>query len=1828
MAIRIMFDAANNPEAPTVVLAQRNGDKLGQIDAQNISISDSFNDASEMSFKVYKELNGEECTLWDEITNFKLIYCVEWNEWFEITVELDETAETVKTVFATGLGWAELGQINLYNIEINTEDDIARDDYKEPTVLFDATNPEISLLNRITEKAPHYKITHVDGSIAKIQRTFSFDNTSIVDAFQDIADEIKCIFILKAETDGHTGELNRSIEVYDLQNHCGNCGHRWDSVEQDDICPKCGSEDIEPGYGDDTTIFITSDELADNIGFETDTDAVKNCFKLEGGDDLMTATIRNCNPNGTDYLWYFSDDMKHDMPKELVDKIDSYDKLYEYYQKEHVVMQSATGALNLYNQLVDKYRVFNEYLEKINVPIVGYPALMNAYYNTIDFNLYLTSSMMPSIETMETDANKELAKLNTANLSPVAVQNVDVISNATADNAILSMARLVVDTRFKIKINSSSLIKGSSTCTWTGSFTVTNYYDEEDTATGGNVVVSINENYVEFVKQKVEKQLSRDKIEGIDIIGLFEMEYSSFVNELRKYSLNRLKSFQGACQAVLDILIEQGIADKETWSSGDPNLYDDLYYPYLRKLNAINSEISLREQEISVIVGTKDADGDIVKYGLQNYLDEYRNEIHDALDFEKYIGEDLWLDFCAYRREDKYSNDNFISDALNNKELFDRAQEFIEIATQEIHKSAEQQHSISSSLKNLLLIDKFTPIIDSFSVGNWLRIMVDDTIYKLRLIGYSIDYDDIEDIDVEFSDVIKSKDSVSDIQSVLDQASSMATSYDSVKRQAADGKNTSNMVSGWVADGLDLTNMTIVGNAENQNIEWGERGLLAREYLPITDTYDDRQLKLINRGLYVTSDGWETARAGIGNFMFWNPKTKKNEEAYGVIADTIVGNIILSEEVGIYNKNNSITMDGNGFTLTTNADGTQSDNIFTIQKEVKDSHGNPSLNKLLYVDKDGNLTINGGVNIVNSYSEVHTINDLGDPDRILVETNTEIASIKADLSGLSSEYSQTKQTVSQLGIETQNLSSSLIQTASAIRAELSSSISTVNGNISDLSTKIEATAGQLRVEISSAVDAAGNAVDIANGSIKTVDVEYGISNSPTVAPTSWSTNSPQWQAGKYIWQRTKTTTPEGISSYSKAVCIQGAKGQDGIDGTNGKDGINGSSSYFHVAYANSADGSKDFSTTESANKQYIGTYADNTPNDSGDHTRYSWTLIKGADGKDGIAGTNGKDGKTYYLHIAYANSADGSQGFSTTNGTNKKYIGQCVNTTQADPNTHTSYTWSLFKGADGAQGIPGVSSYVHIKYSAIANPTLPSQISDTPNEYIGICTDNNEDDPADPGPYTWSKFEGRDGKNGIQGPAGKDGTSSYVHFAYSTTADGSGSFNVEPFDGAKYIGVLTNSTKEDSLTHTDYTWSLMKGADGTNGKNGDYISDIFEQYYLSTSATKQEGGSWSTTQPAWSSGHYIWTRSEIHWIKYSREGDPIAVTEYTEPVLAQAINGANENASYVRGFMEYDASGLTIGRYNTGTNDTVSKVKLASTGQLEVYNGNTEVAYFGSTARIGTTSGYNTYIDTNSVKIRYGTTALSEFGSSYARIGKSNGFNTYIDSNSVDIKSGSTVLSTFTGDSITLGANSKSRMILGSSGLDFYQQYNNGSLHALSISASGGDVPSLTIDNVCGGYFYLTSGQASVRISGREFRVYEQTGGEMFYLYGLNQQIKIFGNTLADWITSQGTSGIWRYRKYKSGKVELFATVSMTFKTYGENTKAVTFPTSITGFSSYEDYTVQLTLMSNSGSTNPDFDKIHIISRQMSASGFTIASWQEDMRASRGYRVAIHVFGW
>jgi hypothetical protein len=996
MAIKIKFDAAHNPQAPTIVLAKKNGDKLGQLNAKEIEVSDSLNDASEITFTVYKNIDGKKCTLWDEIVDFKLVYCVEWNMWFEITVELDESNEIQKTVFCTQLGQAELSQIMLYDIEINTEDDIARDDYKKPTVLYDEKEPENSLLNRIMEKAPHYSISYVDKTIAGIQRTFTFDDTSIYDAFQDIAEEIGCLFVFPSSSDEH-GNIQRVIDVYDLESNCRNtdCMYRGEFTK---VCPECGSTDIEEGYGDDTAIFITSDELTDDIQLTTDADAVKNCFKLEAGDDLMTAAIRSCNPNGTDYIWYISDDAKKDMPKEMVDKIALYDDEYEHYMYNKVkdgeerkpIAILDSESVKKYNKLVDKYNIYKTgeddvKIEKIDSDIYTYSDLMKAYYNTIDFDMYLEHTLMPKvILPTKTGAVEELKKIvdgfNSIKATGVAVNSIKYVSKQTADNAVLSMAKVFASSKYKIKVYSSELVDKSDYKTWQGIFELTNYSNEEDTARNENTIsVRISDDVENFIKQKVEKALAKGDEDDLSITGLFKLatgkydndgnliEKGAFEIELEKYSLKYLNTFYDSCRGALDILIEQGVPDGKTWSGGSSgsDLYSDLYLPYFTKYKAIESEMNLRQREVDTIAGVYKADGELVTYGMQNYIEDEINKIQKKLDFEDFMGKDLWLQFCAFRREDKYSNDNYISDGLDNAELFSKALEFIKVATKEIYKSAELQHSISASLKNLLTIKKFLPIVNDFQVGNWLRVMIDGELYKLRLTKCDIDYDDFDNISVEFSDAVKAKSNTRSIQEVLDQASSMATSYDAVQRQAEQGNSGKDMLNNWVKKGLSLTNMKIVSNAENQNITWDSHGLLCKEWLPIEEEYDDRQLKIINRGLYVTDNNWKTSRAGIGNFTFRNPESGKVEEHYGVIADTLVGSLVLSEKVGIYNENNSIKLDKNGLSIVIDANNAPAfENVIDIESRYKDpDSGKVTHTKLMYIDNSGNLVLNGSLTV-------------------------------------------------------------------------------------------------------------------------------------------------------------------------------------------------------------------------------------------------------------------------------------------------------------------------------------------------------------------------------------------------------------------------------------------------------------------------------------------------------------------------------------------------------------------------------------------------------------------------------------------------------------------------------------------------------------------------------------------------------------------------------------------------------------------------------------------------------------------------------------------------
>lgn len=955
---KLRMDTSGNVEDISFVLAKKNGEKLGNItNIIDITAKHSMKEASEFTFTAYKQMDDNIIKFWNDIKDFKLVWIPEWDMWYEIHVEVNEKDENVKKVSGISLGESELSQIMLYGIEINTETDIARDDYKIPTTFYNPDHPEASLMDRLfTDKAPHYKVKHIDKSLMNLQRTFTFDDTSIYDALQEVSEELDCLFIFGCGSD-ENGKPERTISAYDLEANCVDCENRDTFVHK---CPKCGSTNIILGYGEYTNVFISKDNLADEITYSVDTDSVKNCMKLEAGDDLMTAAIRSCNPNGTDYIYYFPDETREEMSLELQEKLKSYDALYEKYQSDYNFTINDSFVTN-YNALVNKYKTYEESLKdtEIKNPIVGYPKLMRIYFDTIDMVQLLRNKLMPPVDKPDNNA-KSQGEYLMANLpSSASTTSLKNLSVSTADNIMVMLAQSIVKGVFKVTVTNTTL----SNNVWKGKFNLENYADKDDKFTSQFVSISINENYESYVKQRIDSILARSDENYYDIVGLFKQDMTVFKSQLKKYCLNTLQIFQKCCQSCIDMMVQQGISSNSTSSIYGINtkvLYENVYIPYYNKMNTIQDEIKVRENELYTVEGKYNNQNQLVQDGVQIEIERIITEVQDALNFKNYIGIDLYKEFSSFIRMDKFSNDNYISDGLNNTDLMKNAIEFITVATKELFKSASLQHSITGTIKNFLRMKEFEPVTNNFKNGNWICVGIDDKVYQLRIVEYEIDFSDTQNISVTFSDVISTPDGMTDLESILSNSSKMATSYSGVVRQSTINTNFKNKMNEMIAKGLSMTNTKIVSNADNQDITWDEHGLLCREYDDIISDYTDSQLKIINHGIYITDDNWKTARAGIGNFIYYDPKDKTYKESYGVIADTLVSNLILTSEVGIYNEEKSIEMAKDGIIVTTN---TMNKNVFTIRKEITDDEGNVTYERQLYIDDNGNIRLAGNASI-------------------------------------------------------------------------------------------------------------------------------------------------------------------------------------------------------------------------------------------------------------------------------------------------------------------------------------------------------------------------------------------------------------------------------------------------------------------------------------------------------------------------------------------------------------------------------------------------------------------------------------------------------------------------------------------------------------------------------------------------------------------------------------------------------------------------------------------------------------------------------------------------
>ena len=191
------------------------------------------------------------------------------------------------------------------------------------------------------------------------------------------------------------------------------------------------------------------------------------------------------------------------------------------------------------------------------------------------------------------------------------------------------------------------------------------------------------------------------------------------------------------------------------------------------------------------------------------------------------------------------------------------------------------------------------------------------------------------------------------------------------------------------------------------------------------------------------------------------------------------------------------------------------------------------------------------------------------------------------------------------------------------------------------------------------------------------------------------------------------------------------------------------------------------------------------------------------------------------------------------------------------------------QGEKGEQGVPGKdgdgrTSYFHIKYSSVANPTSAYQMSETPNIYIGTYVDFDPSDSTDPNKYIWYRFQGLQGEKGEQGipGVGTDGKTSYLHIKYSD--DGGNTFT--SYNGetvGTYIGTYTDFNPSDSHDTSSYTWAKIKGDQGTEGIGVKQVQILYYVHYSKTSAPSTSATGWTTNIPAYQTGKYLWQVNKI-----------------------------------------------------------------------------------------------------------------------------------------------------------------------------------------------------------------------------------------------------------------------------------------------------------------------------------------------------------------------------
>lgn len=322
--------------------------------------------------------------------------------------------------------------------------------------------------------------------------------------------------------------------------------------------------------------------------------------------------------------------------------------------------------------------------------------------------------------------------------------------------------------------------------------------------------------------------------------------------------------------------------------------------------NDIESYASIAQQVYSFYVANFNGNTSIISE---------RNQIQNKFNISNYFGSD-YKELFSFIKEDTYSNENYISTGLSNAEIIKKAKELRERALGQLAVACVQQYNMSASIASIIaqswksgrtLTDRFS----DFKLANWIHAKINGIMYKLRVTSINYDFDDIELTDTEFSSVTKTKfGSISDIESILKNAKSISTTYNTTKKQASQGDYACEQFDILKQEGLDSAQINILAGT-NKEVIVDDKGILIRKYLLDAGIYSKYQMRLSEQNLVITDSAFKTTpKLAIGY-----GKMPDGNYGYGIWADLLMGNMTCTKTLIVKSGDGSVTINNKGIIL-------------------------------------------------------------------------------------------------------------------------------------------------------------------------------------------------------------------------------------------------------------------------------------------------------------------------------------------------------------------------------------------------------------------------------------------------------------------------------------------------------------------------------------------------------------------------------------------------------------------------------------------------------------------------------------------------------------------------------------------------------------------------------------------------------------------------------------------------------------------------------------------------------------------------------------------------